>query len=119
MSPCAHRLSSVGGLMPTIDAMSPVAAHRRAVKAFLDGGYVRTPNEDRRAEGHHLYKKGWEIRFILHSKPEVARLVRVLEDAGLTPGSAYRRSPNTWAVPVYGREQVTRFMGWMEAPRRR
>lgn len=106
--------------MPASDAVRPAAAHRRAVKAFLEGGCIRTPNEDRRsAEGHHVYKKGWEVRFVVRSKSDVARLLCLLADAGLTAGSSYRRSPNTWAIPVYGREQVTRFMGWLEGSRRR
>lgn len=100
--------------MPTLDSVRLGPAQRRAVEVFLNGGCVRTPNEDRLEEGYRSYKKGWEIRFTLRSKPEVSQLRLILQDAGLDAGSSYRKRERTWILPVYGRDQVTRFLRWVD-----
>lgn len=105
--------------MPTIDSARLDPAQRRAVDFFHNGACVRTPNEDRLDEGYRRYKKGWEVRFSVHSRSEATELRRVLVAAGLRSGRSYRKHQTTWIVPMYGRDQVTRFLGWVEGAGRR
>lgn len=106
--------------MPTVDAVRLSPARRRAVGLFRDGACVRTPNEDRREkESHCVYKKGYEIRFYTRSRAGAAEVERVLTAAGLRAGRPYRKHENTWITPMYGRDQVTLFLGWVERTDRR
>ena len=100
--------------MRTDDSVRLSAARRRAVEYFHAGACVRRPNEDRFEEGAGSYKKGWEIRFSLRSRAECAVLKRVLTAAGLRPGRPYQKHGKTWITPMYGREQVARFLGWVD-----
>lgn len=88
---------------------------RRVVEFFLRGGCLRTPNDDRREEGPAVYKKGWEVRFYTGSRTEAGQLRALLREVGLKPGSPYRKRPNRWIQPVYGREQVETFIRWVRA----
>lgn len=105
--------------MPPVDTAQNRPVQRRAVEVFLNGACVRTPSEERREEGHDKYKKGWEIRFSVRSRAEATEVRRTLDAAGLQPGRPYRKHKTTWIVPMYGRDQVTRFLGWVEAADRR
>lgn len=94
------------------EGLSP--AQLRTVESFLKGGCVRVPNGGRRGEGHRVYKKGWEARFYVGSEVAVGKLRRVLARAGLEAGREYVKGPGRWILPVYGREQVARLLGWIE-----
>lgn len=95
--------------------MGLTRTQREAVARYLSGpGCIRFPNDDRRDEGHDVYKKGWEVRFAVRSRPEAAEVNRILVRAGLSPGRPYRKSPTRWILPVYGRDPVHRFLAWVE-----
>lgn len=100
--------------MPTVDSVRLSPAQRRAVELFHKGACVRTPNEDRLEEGHQKYKKGWEIRFSVRSRSDASELKRILQSLDLRSGRPYRKHQTTWILPMYGREQVQRFLGWAE-----
>lgn len=89
------------------------AAQRQAVEAFRRGAFVRAPSKARLKEGHRTYKKGWEIRFPVGSRSEADVLRRLLKQAGLDAGRAYRKSATSWILPLYGKESVARFLGWL------
>lgn len=95
-------------------ASAVTASQRRAAELFLRGGCVRRPNADRRPEGHRIYKKGWEVRFYAGTRAEAIEAEKILERAGLQPGRPYRKRPTLWILPVYGREQVERFLAWVD-----
>jgi len=86
------------------DAVLP----RRLVQFFARNGYTRGPIDSRAEEGHQLYKKGWEVRLVLHDKTELEEARRLLERAGLRPGKVFQKH-QSWIQPIYGREAVERF----------
>jgi hypothetical protein len=94
------------------------AAQVRAVRAFNEGSCMRVPSEDRIAEDGASYKKGWEIRFYARSEDEVGVLERALGRATLKPGRPYQKSAESWVVPLYGYEQVSRVLDWVKAAKR-
>lgn len=98
--------------MPAL-ASELTTPQRRAAELFSRGGCVRRPNDDRRSEGHRVYKKGWEVRFYVGSKAEAAEAGRILRRAGLVAGRAYYKRPALWILPLYGRDQVERFLAWV------
>lgn len=90
------------------------AAEAALVRAFRElHGYVRRPNEERRGElgqrHYRIYKKGWEVRLLARDEVELERLRRWLRDAGFTAGRPFRKGARL-CQPVYGREQVARFL---------
>ena len=60
------------------------------------------------------YKKGDEVR--LTAQSALARIRRLLELAGFTPGQPFLKA-RQYRQPVYGREAVRRFLGLVEAER--
>ena len=66
---------------------------------------LRRPNSTRRKEGADAYKKGWELRIVVDGGAELARLRRLLRQAGHAPARAYRKRLK-WVQPVYGRDAV-------------
>lgn len=91
------------------------AAQRELADRFLaSGGSIRKPHESRKSEGSRRYKKGWEIRFNVASKTEAAALQALLQRAGLQGGRPYKKRPNRWIQPLYGRDHVQQFLGWLD-----
>ena len=77
---------------------------------FERNGYVRTQSEDRlEEEGWSRYKKGHEVRLTASTKAELARIRRLLRDAGFEPGKPYVQVTQ-WRIPLYGREPVLKFL---------
>lgn len=76
---------------------------------FHRNGYVRRPNQDRRAAERSRYKKGYEVRLVAASEVELERIRSLLVSAGFEPGRPYAQLPG-FRQPVYGREQVIRFL---------
>ena len=84
---------------------------------FHRNGYVRRQNARRLSrEGYSRYKKGDEVRLTAQSPEELARIRRLLELAGFTPGQPFLKA-RQYRQPVYGREAVRRFLGLVEAER--
>lgn len=100
--------------MTTYNSRMQRKAQRDAVSVYRSGpSCVCTPNESRRKEGHHIYKKGWEIRVALTSRKEAADAARTLARAGLRPGRPYPKSATRWILPVYGRDATKEFLKWV------
>ncbi len=71
--------------------------------------YARMPNPDRQDEGYEAYKKGYELRIVVRTQDDLRRVRRLLTDAGITPGKAFRKAQQ-WVVPVYGRSAVNELL---------
>jgi hypothetical protein len=85
---------------------------------YLEGsGYVRRQNAARRkklGEGWHRdYKKGWEVRLLARNQTEAKRLSRCLKLLGYSHGSTFEKGTRL-CIPIYGREQVARFLAMVE-----
>jgi hypothetical protein len=77
------------------------------------GGYVRRPDPDRRVEGHHSYKKGWELRFVMENADDAFTILELLQRAGIPNGRAFRKNGRI-VLPVYGRRAVTDLLSRLE-----
>lgn len=67
--------------------------------------YARVPDETRQEEGWTAYKKGYELRIVVKSSDDLKRVRRLLQDAHIKPGKAYRKAQQ-WVQPVYGKQAV-------------
>ena len=84
---------------------------------FLRNGYVRRHNPARYAAvGCMKYKKGDEVRLVANDDVERARILLLLKTAGFKPGLPFRKGKRggQYRVPIYGREQVARFLRIVE-----
>ena len=80
-------------------------------------GYVRRYNPARRkAEGCLVYKKGDEVRLVANTPSELARILQLLRTEGFKPGRPFstHKQGSQDRVPLYGREQVARFLRKIE-----
>jgi len=84
------------------------------VQYFERNGCLRRPNPDRRKTETRSYKMGYEIRFVAHTKRELAELRRAIRGAGLKPGKPFAKV-NRWVQPVYGRDAMERFVAWFQS----
>ncbi len=100
--------------------MVQVRPPRQAVQQlsvlFRRNGYVRRLNPKRRAAEPGTYKKGDEVRLVAASAAELRAIRRLLRAAGFRPGRAFRKA-NQWRQPVYGREEVARFLALIKRVR--
>ncbi len=96
---------------PRMVDVSAKADMARLAQLFQRNGYIRVPRDERRRELGPRYKKGWEVRLVLKSEEELEEARRLLEQAGLKPGSPFRKSKQ-WAQPVYGKKAVDFFSRW-------
>lgn len=70
---------------------------------FRRNGHVRVADPARRKkEGSGRYKKGSEVRFVLHSEAEVREVREGLRALGFTPGKVFLKRGRL-VVPVYGK----------------
>ncbi len=82
----------------------------RLAALFRRNGYVRRQSAARlNAEGYGAYKKGDEVRLVADSRAELAEVRRLLRAAGFKPGRPFRKA-NQYRQPLYGRQQVARFL---------
>jgi hypothetical protein len=91
----------------------PAATARTLTSLFRRNGCVRRQNTARcEAEGWTKYKKGDEIRLIANTNAERDRVMRLLKRADFKAGRPFlkHRRPGSSCVPIYGREQVARFL---------
>lgn len=78
---------------------------------FHRNGYVRHQNEDRLDElGPQIYKKGYEVRLTAHSEEELAQIQAWLRQLGFTIPKPFTKGEH-YRQPLYGRQQVERFLG--------
>ena len=71
---------------------------------------LRQPDPRRLRHREGEYKKGWELRIILESNEELARVRRLLRAAGLEPARPFAKR-RQWIQPVYGRDAVLMVTG--------
>jgi hypothetical protein len=81
----------------------------RLVAHYLRNGYFRWQDSERLAAEGRSYKKGDELRFAAATRAELAEIRRLLRAAGFKYGRPYRKAKE-YRQPVYGREQVARFI---------
>jgi hypothetical protein len=76
----------------------------KVAKLFKECGYLRTP-PGLREDGHARVggHRGYEVRFIAHSRLECQRIVRLLKACHIETGRPFNKGQQ-WRVPVYGRE---------------
>lgn len=86
--------------MATANPTSTLADYLRA------NSYTRMPDETRQEEGWSAYKKGYELRIVVKTQQDLRQVRRLLQDASIKPGKAYRKAKQ-WVQPVYGKEAVT------------
>lgn len=67
--------------------------------------YARVPDETRQDEGWKEYKKGYELRIVVKTQDDLKRVRKLLQDAAIKPGKAYRKAQQ-WVQPVYGKQAV-------------
>ena len=88
------------------------------VSVFRRNGYVRRQNLERCATDGQGYKKGEEVRLVADSKAELTQIRCVLRLAGFKPGWPFPKAKQ-FRQPVYGKEQVARFLDWVDENERR
>lgn len=79
--------------------------------------YARVPNVERQDEGWNAYKKGYELRIVVKTQNDIKTLRRLLLDAGINPGKAFRKA-RQWVLPVYGKQAVKSLVGLKSKKRR-
>ncbi len=72
-------------------------------------GYVLVQNASRQKKEGRKYKKGDEVRLVALSMTELRQIRKLLADAGFKGGRPFK-TVNRYRQPVYGREQVQRFL---------
>ena len=97
---------------------TPNATTLELAALFQRNGYMRRHNPVRyAAEGCMKYKKGYEVRLVANTATERGRILQLLRTAGFKPGRPFRKNKKSgqYRVPIYGREQVARFLRIAEA----
>lgn len=84
---------------------------------FRRNGYIRRQNARRaKREGWDSYKKGDEIRLVATSKAELARIRRLLRDAGFKLARPFAKGLQ-YRQPLYGRQTVQDFLSMIRLRR--
>ncbi len=100
------------GKMPTSSVIKHLAD-------FYDrNGYVRWQNTRRlRNESWGSYKKGDEVRLVAQTRAELRLIRRLLRRAGFRPGRPFVKG-RQYRQPLYGRQDVARFLYLVRRARR-
>lgn len=81
---------------------------------FRRNGYVRWQNPKRcDKEGSRRYKKGDEVRLAADSARELKLIRRLLREAGFRTARPFVKG-RQYRQPIYGREDVARFLELVE-----
>ncbi|MBI5363126.1 MAG: hypothetical protein HZA53_08100 [Planctomycetes bacterium] len=72
-------------------------------------GYVRQVDPKRRAKDGQLYKKGYEVRFVVPTLVQAYAIQRLLRETGFEPGRPYAKHSRL-VQPAYGRDVVEWFL---------
>jgi hypothetical protein len=88
----------------------PLSPARQLAKWFDAHGWVQSPPKKMagRKKKTSQSKRGYEVRLTATPR-EAPGLVRLLKRAGFDPGKPYPKG-NRLRVPLYGKEQVARFL---------
>jgi hypothetical protein len=97
---------------PFLKTSLPTAELIRLRELFRRNGYVRMQDPDRVETGGREYKKGDEVRLVADSRSELAEIRRLLKAAGFKLGRPFAKA-NQFRQPLYGRDQVARFVALM------
>ncbi|MGD9523386.1 MAG: hypothetical protein AB7N73_05700 [Gemmatimonadales bacterium] len=98
---------------PAPDRLAAAEATLRT--CFAMSGYIRRRSATRlTTDGSTRYHKGDEVRLVVRTRAELARIRQLLALFGLRPGQPFRQV-NRLVQPVYGREAV----GWFGGDDRR
>lgn len=97
----ANTKKATSSIAPEAGKTAQVPA--KVIRLFRQCGYLRTPpasshNGHDRAGGH----RGYEVRFMAHSREECQKIVRLLKACRIDPGKPFNKGQQ-WRVPVYGR----------------
>jgi len=96
--------------------MSTATSSLRAL--FERGGYIRRPDLERLDElGSQQYKKGFEVRLVLHTQTEVRQTKRWLKEVGLGSGNPFAKHTRI-ILPIYGQAAVDWFERTLRKSRR-
>ncbi len=85
---------------------------------FHRNGYVRRVDAVRRIVDGQLYKKGAEVRLVADTRVELAEIRRLLKQAGFKRARPFTKA-NQWRQPLYGVEEVARFLKLVGKPKKR
>jgi len=77
-------------------------------KLFARNGVLRLPDTEQRAKNPRTYKKGYEVRFVAHSKQELHRIKRLLRQAGFPVAASFTKA-RRYVQPLYGKQYVQQF----------
>lgn len=89
------------------------SAKRRLAAWFNEHGCTRSaPDPKLRKEHSKTYKRGYEVRLSAHPE-ELSNLSALLHRTGFKPGTPFPKG-NRFVVPLYGKEQVQRFLQMIE-----
>jgi hypothetical protein len=92
-----------------VDPTKLAAARQLLLAAYEANGHIRYPIAARAGELNQSYRKGWEARLGAVDAKAAARLVQAFKRCGYTPGNPYQHGTKL-RVPLYGFEQVSRFV---------
>ncbi len=92
-----------------VDPAKLAAARQILLAAYETNGHIRYPITARAGEPNQSYRKGWEARLGAVDAKTAARIVQAFKRCGYTPGKPYQHGAKL-RVPLYGFEQVTRFV---------
>lgn len=81
---------------------------------FRRNGYIRPPMHKRLSAPEGTRFRGYEFRLTAESKSELREIRRLLRRKGFKPGKPFMKG-NQFRQPVYGREEVDRFLALIEA----
>lgn len=74
------------------------------VRLFRRCGYLRQPPKLKgEADEAFVSHRGYEVRFMAHSRDECLKIVRTLKASRIKPGKPFNKG-RQWRVPVYGRQ---------------
>jgi hypothetical protein len=74
------------------------------VRLFKRCGYLRAAPEPRtNGNGSGSGHRGYEVRFMAHSREECQRILRMLKASHIGPGKPFNKG-HQWRIPVYGRD---------------
>jgi hypothetical protein len=85
---------------------------------FRRNGYVRRLNPLRRKREGQGYKKGDEVRLVAESYDELRAIRGLLRQAGFKVARPFRKA-RQWRQPVYGIDEVARFLKLVRRRRRK
>jgi hypothetical protein len=110
--PLGDFLKLIGGVFKLPSKFVSMKAQKKIEKELVElferNGCLRMPKEERMEEGHQLYKKGCEIRWVAYDEMEAREITVLLGKAGFKVGSAFIKN-NRVVLPVYGYEALARF----------